>query len=97
MCQIIFRVGTQGELMHLPPGSPPLWVALATACWREKPAGGGRSQRPPFRQIVGVLTAAQSEMKGGSSGGLSLQDGAGMEAWEAAEVLREAEYGCVAM
>lgn len=85
--QIIFQVGTQHVLLQLPKGTPSIWVAIANACWREKPPVF-KSRRPTFRQIVEVLTTAQQQLKTG----VSLNDGCGMAAWDAAEVVRESEY-----
>jgi len=85
--QIIFQVGTQGVQLQLPSGTATIWVAISKACWREKPAAA-KSRRPTFRQIVDVLSAAQEQLKTG----VSLDAGAGMEAWDASEVVREEEY-----
>jgi serine/threonine protein kinase len=85
--QIIFQVGTQGVLLKLPSDTAPIWVAIANACWREKPPTV-KSRRPTFRQIVEVLAVTQEQMKAGQP----LSDGCGIAAWDAAEVTRESEY-----
>lgn len=85
--QIIFQVGTQGVLLEFPSGTAPIWVAVANACWREKPLTA-KSRRPTFRQIVEAMTATQRQLKEG----VSLSDGCGMAAWDAAEVVRESDY-----
>jgi serine/threonine protein kinase len=85
--QIIFQVGTQGVKLEFPAGTAQVWEEISHACWREKPPGT-KSRRPTFRQIVDVLSATQEQMKAG----VGLSDGAGMNAWERAEAVREEEH-----
>ena len=85
--QIIFQVGTQGGKLDFPEGTAAVWEEIGQACWREKPAGA-KSRRPTFRQIVDVLSTTQDQMKAG----VALGDGAGMDAWEDAERVREEEH-----
>jgi hypothetical protein len=65
--QIVERVIKRGARPAFPPGAPPAFIELATACWAAEPGA-----RPGFDQIIGALEAmlrdAEAGWKGRSGG-----------------------------